>query len=57
MVQNEFVELCGRYLIEPAIALENSKVVTTLLLSRDTKNDTAKRGYRNHLIVILETEF
>lgn len=57
MTRNEFATLCARYTIEPAIALENNNVVECLLDMRDTSDDNAYRGYRNALIMILESEF
>jgi hypothetical protein len=30
MTKNEFALLCGEYLIDPAIALENEKIVAAL---------------------------
>ena len=54
MNMNEFTGICSRYTICPLIALENDDVVDTLLSIRDAKDDTAKRGYRNHLITVME---
>lgn len=57
MNPNEFNALCGFYLIDPGIALENPKVLECLVDIRNTKDDDLKRGYINGLIRILETEF
>ncbi len=57
MTINDFNSLCNQYAIAPSIALENDLVVETLLDIRNTKDDNAKRGYRNILIQILETQF
>ena len=57
MKMNEFEQLCGSYLIEPAIALENYAVTQCLIDIKHASSDAAKRGYRNCLIRLLETEF
>jgi hypothetical protein len=46
MTQNEFAALCGAYLIDPAIALENDNVIAAIKAA-----DVAG------LIAILENEF
>ena len=57
MKMHDFEVLCGRYLIPPNLALENPLIVETLLDIRDAKDDNARIGYRNTLILLLETEF
>ena len=57
MKMNEFDALCSQYSIAPAIALENNEIVECLLNIRDTKDASAKSGYRNCLIQILENQF
>lgn len=57
MTMNEFNSLCNQYCIAPAIALENNDVVELLLDISNTSNDSAKSGYRNCLIRVLETQF
>lgn len=57
MTNFEFQSLCGQYLINPDIVLENNNIVELLLLHRDSKDDNAKNGYRNLIIRALETEF
>lgn len=47
MTRNQFAALCGEYLIDPALALENDKIVAAL---REHKTEQEIR----HL---LETEF
>lgn len=47
MTQTQFVALCGEYLIDPAIALENEKIVEAL---KEKKSETEIRQ-------IFETEF
>lgn len=54
---NEFNSLCNHYTIDPAIALENDSVVQLLLDIKSAGSDSARSGYRNCLIRVLETEF
>lgn len=37
MTQTQFAVLCGKYLIEPALALENDKIVQALKDKDDAK--------------------
>lgn len=57
MTMNDFNSLCTSYSINPAIALENDLIVETLLNLREAQDDNSRRGYRNVLINILETQF
>lgn len=43
MTQNEFAEMCARYLIDPAIALENENLVQAI---RDKNRDEVDRILR-----------
>lgn len=53
----EFLELCGRFSIEPNIALENENVTGLLADMKTASDDNARTGYRNTLIRVFETEF
>lgn len=57
MTMNEFNSLCNRYTISPEVALENDSVVGLLLDIRNAGSDSAKSGYRNCLIQVLENQF
>jgi hypothetical protein len=57
MTIEEFAVICGRYNLEPNMALENDTIVDLLRAIKNTNNDSAKSGYRTCLIRILETEF